>query len=139
MLILLDTFAEMLDVEPAELLQSIRTGGEWEGLSLPAPHYLLGAMMMFDDTDVAAFVRRWQERAVSPPSDAACEPPVSLVAFATQAGIAPLALYQAVIAGRKLRGFRLAVPVSTVPSLMFEPGAVRHFVDAFRGRLKINR
>lgn len=135
MLILLDVFADMLDVEPAELQQAIRGGGEWEGLALPAHQQLLGAMMMFDATEAAAFSRRWHDRAVPPKIGVIRErePPVSLILFATQAKIAPLALYQAVTSGTKLRGIRPPVPISYVPPLMFELAAVSHFIEAYRG------
>jgi len=133
LLILLDVFADMLDVEPAELQQAIRVGGEWEGLPLPAHQQLLGAMMMFDATEAAAFSRRWHDRAVPPKIGVIREPPVSLILFATQAKIAPLALYQAVTSGTKLRGIRPPVPISSVPPLMFELAAVKHFIEAYRG------
>lgn len=138
MLILLDTFAEMLDVKPEELQRAIRAEGKFGGLPLPAHQHLLGAMMMFDEADAAAFARRWDEGVVLTQQEADIEPPVPLVTVATQAGIAPLALYQAVTCGRRIRGLMPPAPLSTVPPLVFEPVAVRDFVEAFRGLLKKN-
>lgn len=138
MLILLDAFAEMLDVKPEELQRAIRAGGKLGDFPLPAHQHLLGAMIMFDEAEALAFSRRWHGCAVSITHDTGVEPPVSLLTFATQAGIAPLALYQAVTSGRKLRGLMPPAPISTVPPLMFEPVAVSDFLKAFRGILKIN-
>lgn len=138
MLILLDAFAEMLDVKPEELQQATRAGGELGGFPLPSHQHLLGTMMLFDEAEAVAFARRWHDGVVSITQDTAVESPVSLVAFATQAGIAPLALYQAVTSGGKLRGLRPPAPISTVPQLVFEPVAVSDFIKAFRGLLTIN-
>lgn len=138
MLILLDSFAEMLDVKPEELQRAIRAEGELGGLPLPAHQHLLGAVMMFDAEDAAVFARQWHKSVGTPQPDVTSDPPVSLVEFSTQAGIAPLALYQAVTSGRKLRGVRPPEPLSTVPSLVFDSAAVSHFVDTFRGLLKKN-
>jgi len=138
MLILLDAFAEMLDVKPEELQRAIRAGGALGDFPLPAHQHLLGAMMMFDEAEAVSFARRWHDGTVSITQATDVEPSVSLVTFATQAGIAPLALYQAVTSGRKLRGLRPPAPLSTLPPLVFEPVAVSHFVKAFRGLLKKN-
>lgn len=94
--------------------------------------------MMFDEAYAAAFARRWDEGVVLTQQEADIEPPVPLVTVATQVGIAPLALYQAVTSGRRIRGLMPPTPLSTVPPLVFEPVAVRDFVEAFRGLLKKN-
>lgn len=55
-----------------------------------------------------------------------------LDAFAKKAGIAPLALWQAVSRRKRLGGITLPVPVRSEEQLMFEPAAVHRFVSALR-------
>lgn len=136
MLILLDVFAELLGIRPEELLQVAHTGGGLEGLQLPSHQHLLRAAMMFDYAEATEFAHKWHERAIPPPPATSSEPLVLLGVFAEQAGIAPLALYQAVTAGKKLRRLRPPAPVSTGAQLLFEPTSVSRFVQAYRGALK---
>lgn len=105
MLIRLDVFAEMLNIRPGELQHAASTDGELDGLALPAHRRIRGAMMMFDQTEAAAFAQLWHTRSPglyqvrSPPLVAPETPPVTLREFAMLCGLPPLALFQAIKRG----------------------------------------
>lgn len=138
MLIPLDVFAEMLEVSPNELLLATHSRGEIDGIQLPTPHAQPGAVMMFDEAEATAFSHLWHERVQLQP-DVPDGVSMTLCAFAELAGIAPLALYQAVTSGRRVKGVRPPAPTATGIQLMFEPAAVSRFVGAYRSVMKKNR
>ncbi|ORM63970.1 hypothetical protein HA45_12705 [Pantoea rodasii] len=87
---------------------------------------------MFLQDEALSFLNQWQTRASlsAPDSD---EPLISLDAFARQAGIAPLALWQAASAGKTLRGIALPVAVKSYGSqLMFSSMAVEMFTVEYK-------
>ncbi|PJZ04088.1 hypothetical protein PRCB_17565 [Pantoea rodasii] len=132
MYIRLDLFADMLIILPRELLQATRADGMLGGFSLPRCHQVRGAAVMFLQDEALSFLNQWQTRASlsAPDSD---EPLISLDAFARQAGIAPLALWQAASAGKTLRGIALPVAVKSYGSqLMFSSMAVEMFTVEYK-------
>ncbi|MDE8559419.1 hypothetical protein [Pantoea vagans] len=136
MYIRLDLFAEMLGIRPGELLQATRTGGVLAGFNLPRRRQVRGAAVMFLQDEAIAFLKQWQTRSSAPSAPDADVPLVSLDAFARQAGIAPLALWQAASAGKPLRGIALPVAVKSYGSqLMFSAAAVELFTAEYRRRL----
>lgn len=91
---------------------------------------------MFDHDEATAFARQWNTR-TSPPVPARTGAPlISLDAFAAQAGIAPLALWQAVSSGKTLRGITLPVAVKEGGQLMFDPADVARFIQAWDQAMK---
>lgn len=132
MYIRLDVFASLLRVRPGELLHAARTGGMFDGVQLPPSRQIRGATLMFDQAEAISFAERWHARlpdSAAVPSD---EPLMPLDAFAKKAGIAPLALWQAVSRRKRLGGITLPVPVRSEGQLLFEPAAVHRFVSALR-------
>lgn len=132
MYIRLDVFASLLRVRPGELLHAVRTTGELDGLLLPARRQVRGAALMFDHAEATAFAARWHGREPADHPTPSGEPLIPLDAFAREAGIAPLALWQAVSRRKRLRGITLPVPVRSEGQLLFEPAAVSRFVSALR-------
>ena len=136
MYIRLDLFAGMLSIRPGDLLHAVRTDGMLQGLPLPRRRHVRGAAVMFVQDEALAFVQQWEARASSPAAPDADEPLVSLDAFARQAGIAPLALWQAASRGKSLRGLALPVAVKAYGSeLMFSALGVAAFTDAYQKTL----
>ncbi len=133
MYIRLDLFAEMLGIRPGDLLQATRTDGMLAGFTLPRRRQVRGAAVMFLQEEAVAFLKQWQTRSSAPSVPDADEPLVSLDAFARQAGIAPLALWQAASAGKPLRGIALPVAVKSYGSqLMFSAAAVELFIASYQ-------
>lgn len=132
MYIRLDVFADLLRVPPGELLHAVRTTGELDGMLLPARRQVRGAALMFDQAEATAFAARWLAREPVDHPAPSGEPLIPLDAFAREAGIAPLALWQAVSRRKRLRGITLPVPVRSEGQLLFEPAAVSRFVSALR-------
>ncbi|OWS75087.1 hypothetical protein CBW22_13835 [Pantoea sp. VS1] len=133
MYIRLDLFAEMLGIRPGDLLQATRTDGMLAGFTLPRGRQVRGAAVMFLQEEAEAFLKQWQTRSSAPSAPDADEPLISLDAFARQAGIAPLALWQAASAGKPLRGIALPVAVKSYGSqLMFSAAAVELFIATYR-------
>jgi hypothetical protein len=133
MYIRLDLFAELLGIRPGNLLQAIRTDGILAGINLPRSRQVRGADAMFLKDEAFAFLKEWQMRLSEPPVPDAGEPLISLEAFARQAGIAPLALWQAASAGKPLRGITLPVAVKSYGSqLMFSAAAAELFTAEYR-------
>jgi len=128
----LDVFADLLRVRSGELLHAVRTTGELDGMRLPVRIQVRGAAVMFDQTEAMDFAARWHGR--EPDNNAASSgaPLITLDAFAKQADIAPLALWQAVCRGKRLRGITLPVPVRSEGQLLFEPAAVSRFICTLR-------
>lgn len=133
MYIRLDLFAEMLGIRPGDLLQATHTDGVLAGFTLPRRRQVRGAAVMFLQEEAVAFLKQWQTRSSVPSAPDADEPLVSLDAFARQAGIAPLALWQAASAGKPLRGIALPVAIKSYGSqLMFSAAAVELFTAEYR-------
>ena len=129
----LNVFADLLRVRSGELLHAMRTTGELDGMMLPARRQVRGAAIMFDQAEATEFAARWHAREPDNHSDSSQEPLVTLNAFAKQAGIAPLALWQAVCSSKRLHGITLPVAVRSEGKLLFEPAAVIRFVsDLYR-------
>lgn len=128
----LDVFADMLRVRPGELLHAVRTSGELDGMLLPARRQVRGAALMFSQAEAVDFAARWHSRKPDSPNASSEAPLMTLDAFARQAGIAPLALWQAVCNSKRLRGITLPVPVRSEGQLLFEPAAVSSFVSALQ-------
>ncbi|WP_336796195.1 hypothetical protein [Erwinia aphidicola] len=136
MYIRLDLFADMLGIRPGDLLHAVRTNGKLEGLPLPARQQVRGAAIMFLQDEAIGFLKLWETRPSESPVPDAGEQLVSLDAFARQAGIAPLALWQAACNGKSLRGIPLPVAVKTYGSqLMFSAAGVEVFAAEYK-RLK---
>lgn len=132
----LDVFADLLRVRSAELLHAVRTSGELDGMMLPARRQVRGAAIMFSQAEAVDFATRWHCRKPDSPLASSGAPLMTLDAFAKQAGIAPLALWQAVCNSKRLRGITLPVPVRSEGQLLFEPAAVSRFVSALRCVMK---
>lgn len=128
----LDVFADLLRVRSGELLHAVRTTGELDGMRLPVRIQVRGAVVMFDQTEAMDFAARWHGREPDNNSDSSGAPLITLDAFAKQADIAPLALWQAVCRGKRLRGITLPVPVRSEGQLLFEPAAVSRFICTLR-------
>ena len=136
MYIRLDLFADMLRIRPGDLLQAVHTDGMLAGLRLPRRRQVRGAAVMFLQKEAIAFAKQWQTRSTEPPAPNADEPMVSLDAFARQAGIAPLALWQAASTGKTIKGMTLPVAVKSYGSqLMFSAGEARLFAEAYKNRI----
>ena len=133
MYIRLDVFADMLGLRPGDLLHALRSTGQLDGLPLPARRQVRGAAVMFDQSEAIAFSHRWHARKPEPPAPSSGEPLMSVDAFAEQAGIAPLALWQAATTGKTLKGIPVPVAVKSCNGrLMFEPAAVAQFLQRYR-------
>lgn len=133
----LDVFAELLGVLPGELLHAARTGGLLDGMTLPRRRQVRGAAVMFDHAEAMAFAASWRARTPEPAPAPSGAPLVALDAAAEEAGIAPLALWQAVKTGKKLRGVAPpAAEKSGHGQLLFEPAAVAQFAQRYRSALK---
>lgn len=128
----LDVFADLLRVRSGELLHAVRTTGELDGMRLPVRKQVRGAAVMFDQTEAMDFAARWHGREPDNNSDSSGAPLITLDAFAKQADIAPLALWQAVCRGKRLRGITLPVPVRSEGQMLFEPAAVSRFICTLR-------
>ncbi|WP_342656098.1 hypothetical protein GKC68_00475 (plasmid) [Pantoea sp. RSPAM1] len=136
MYIRLDLFADMLRIRPGDLLQAVRTDGMLAGLHLPQRRQVRGAAVMFLQEEAIAFAKQWQRRSTEPPAPNADEPLVSLDEFARQAGIAPLALWQAASTGKSVKGMTLPVAVKAYGSqLMFSAKEAGLFAEAYKQRL----
>lgn len=136
MYIRLDFFADMLRIRPGDLLQAVRTDGMLAGLHLPQRRQVRGAAVMFLQEEAIAFAEQWQTRSTEPPAPNADEPLVSLDTFARQAGIAPLALWQAASTGKSVKGMTLPVAVKAYGSqLMFSAKEAGLFAEAYKQRL----
>lgn len=131
MYIRLDVFASLLGVRPGELLHAVRTRGELDGMVLPARHQVRGAAVMFDQAEATVFAMRWHAREPEAEPPASGDPLIPLDTFAHQADIPPLVLWQAVRAGKRLRGLKLPGSVKEGGQLLFEPAAVATFVTAY--------
>ncbi|WP_324030846.1 hypothetical protein GC087_25420 (plasmid) [Pantoea sp. JZ2] len=126
----------MLRIRPGDLLQAVRTDGMLDGLPLPHSRQVRGAAVMFLQEEAIAFAEQWQTRSSVPSAPEAGEALVSLDAFARQAGIAPLALWQAVGGGKPLRGLILPVAVKAQGGqLMFSAREAGRFAEAYKQRL----
>lgn len=132
MYIRLDVFAGLLGVRPGELLHAVRTTGELDGMPLPARRQVRGAALMFYHAEATEFAARWHAREPDDHPAPSGEQLMPLDAFAREAGMAPLALWQAVSRYKRLRGITLPVPVRSEGQLLFEPAAVSRFVSALR-------
>lgn len=128
----LDVFADLLRVRSGELLHAVRTTGELDGMRLPVRIQVRGAAVMFDQTEAMDFAARWHGRKPDNNADSSGAPLITLDAFAKQEDIAPLALWQAVCSGKRLRGITLPVPVRSEGQLLFEPAAVSRFICTLR-------
>lgn len=131
MYIRLDVFAGLLKVRSGDLLHAVRTRGELDGMPLPARHQVRGAAVMFDQMEAIAFAARWHAREPEAAPAASGDPLTPLDAFARQADIPPLVLWQAVSTGKRLRGLKLPGSVKEGGQLLFEPAAVEKFVTAY--------
>lgn len=132
MYIRLDVFASLLRVRPGVLLHAARTNGMLDGIQLPASRQVRGATLMFDQAEATGFAARWHARVPDLPAAPSDEPLIPLDAFAKEAGIAPLALWQAVNRSDRLHGIRLPLAVRTQGQLMFASSAVKKFVADYR-------
>lgn len=130
MFIQLDVFARLLGVSRDYLLKASLTDGLLEGYPLPTRHQIPGAAVMFDFDEVQAFIAQWNAgKQISRPS-VPNGVLLSLEDVAKLAGIAPLALWQAINTGRNLKGFIIPAAIkSSAGNLMFEASAVAIFVN----------
>ncbi|ORM58667.1 hypothetical protein HA45_23035, partial [Pantoea rodasii] len=55
----LDVFASLLRVRPGALVHAVRTGGELDGMALPARRRGRGGAVMFNLAEATAFATRW--------------------------------------------------------------------------------
>lgn len=131
MYIRLDVFASLLRVRPGELLHAVRTGGTLDGMTLPARRQVRGAAVMFDQGEATAFAERWHAREPDAAPVADGKDLIPLDVFARRAGLPPLALFQAVSAGKRLRGLSVPVPLNDDGRLLFEPASVDRFVAEY--------
>ncbi|MBY4841255.1 hypothetical protein [Pantoea sp. DY-5] len=131
MYIRLDVFAGLLNIRPGELLHAVRTGGVMQGLQLPSARKIRGATLMFDQALATAFAAEWHAREPEAEPAASGEPLMTLDAFARQADIPPLVLWQAASRGKRLRGVTLPVAIREDGQLLFEPAAVARFVTEY--------
>lgn len=129
----LDVFADLLRVRSGVLLHAVRTTGELDGMRLPVRRQVRGAAIMFNQVEAMEFAARWHGREQDNHSVPSGAPLITLGAFAKQADIAPLALWQVICSSKRLRGITLPVPVRSEGQLLFEPAAVSQFVRALRG------
>lgn len=132
MYIRLDVFAGLLNVRPGELLHAVQSGGVLQGLQLPPGRKVRGAALMFDQARATAFATMWHAREPEAEPAASGEPLLPLDAFARQADIPPLVLWQAASRGKRLRGVTLPVAIREGGQLLFEPAAVARFVTEYR-------
>lgn len=131
MIIPLDAFAGMLGMTPRDLKLAVCRSREINGIQLPGHKKLLGAVMMFDEAEAEEFSRLWYDR-LRYLSASKKVTSITLCEFAKIAGVAPLALYHAVTAGRKLRGITPPSPEVKGKQLLFVPDEVESFVLAYR-------
>lgn len=132
MYIRLDVFAGLLNVRPGELLHAVRTGGTLQGLPLPPARKVRGAALMFDQARAEAFSAMWHAREPEAEPAASGESLIPLDAFALQADIPPLVLWQAASRGKRLRGVTLPVAIREGGQLLFDPAAVARFVTEYQ-------